>query len=71
MYGVIIFKKGELPCPDCLPEALGCQLNPYFESCMKETMSESIGCGSEEYCNECNRGELITCDTCMGTGRIP
>ena len=71
-YGIIIFNKGELPCPDCLPEARGCQLNPFFEACTKESPGEFPECGSKEYCPPCQEGgELLTCDTCGGTGRIP
>jgi hypothetical protein len=69
--GIIIFNRGELPCPDCLKEARGCQLNPYFEACYHETRDLDEICGSRAECDACNRGELIPCDTCGGTGRVP
>ena len=72
-FGIIFFKRREIPCPDCYPEVRGYQLNPFFESCAdpdhpEHTSQNCSTCSSREGCKP---GELIPCETCLGWGRIP
>jgi hypothetical protein len=70
--GIVIFKRGEIPCPDCLKEYRGYVPNPDFEKCQTLDPGKDLKCGSMWYCPACqDEGELMYCERCKGTGRIP
>lgn len=71
-HGIIFFNLGEIPCPECLSEHPGQRVNPLFEMCQlpEHPRHEDMDC---DKCNDedCQQGELISCQFCNGTGRLP